>query len=363
MQKRIEQYLNRATRGLWGRKRQQVKQELYSHIYEKMHFQMSFGKSEEEALESTLQAMGKPREVNAGLFKLHALPALGKMVLITGMLSAAVISQAQHQPSVHVYTQQVQVENPFDARNTQTFPIHYLSAGELAQALQEQQVPFSLQNRQEGNQPAAVLTIGDQTTVLPYQDQHDREGLIKPQGQDHLISIDLLLISLLENDSSRLHGLVNPRIDIGGASFTLGTKEHSFSADTAYISLLNNYMQKHHHLGIAIPADDPMAPRSKSFTLRVPEAKDGEVYALIQADRMYYEQCNCITETGNDLKMATAALAEARDGKITLLSKYPDLKFSALDRLNEGDVLIKLSGEFRTAPFMVVQVNPEDIQP
>ena len=83
--KEVEQYLKSATRGLWGRKRQEVREELEAHIQERVVAYRIAGLDEEDATERTLRELGHPREVSAGMAKIYTLPTLFE----TSLLAAA----------------------------------------------------------------------------------------------------------------------------------------------------------------------------------------------------------------------------------------------------------------------------------
>jgi len=71
-----EQYLRAATRGLWGRKRREVREELEAHLEDRVLAHRLAGLGEREALARTLRELGHPSEVSAGMVRLHTLPTL-----------------------------------------------------------------------------------------------------------------------------------------------------------------------------------------------------------------------------------------------------------------------------------------------
>lgn len=73
---RIERYLHGAVRGLWGRKRGEVREELQAHIQVRLAAHRLAGLSETAAVERTLRELGGFEEVNADMNRLYALPPL-----------------------------------------------------------------------------------------------------------------------------------------------------------------------------------------------------------------------------------------------------------------------------------------------
>ena len=90
--KRLERYLNEATRGLFGRRKKAVQLELRGDIEDKLHRYQIVGLSEEQALERTLQDLGSARALRGGFFRLHSAPLLGQLGALVLASSAAVLA-------------------------------------------------------------------------------------------------------------------------------------------------------------------------------------------------------------------------------------------------------------------------------
>ncbi len=71
-----EAYLRRATRGLWGRRRREVREELEAHLYERVMAHRIAGLSEVDATEKALVELGRPQEVSVGMARLYTLPTV-----------------------------------------------------------------------------------------------------------------------------------------------------------------------------------------------------------------------------------------------------------------------------------------------
>ena len=90
--KEVEQYLKSATRGLWGRKHKEVREELEAHIQERVMAYRIAGLGEEDATERTLGELGHPREVSAGMARIYTLPTLFETSLLATAACVLVVS-------------------------------------------------------------------------------------------------------------------------------------------------------------------------------------------------------------------------------------------------------------------------------
>jgi hypothetical protein len=71
-----ERYLRQATRGLWGRKRLEVREELSAHLCERIKAHHLGDLSESDAIEKALAELGAPQHVSVGMAQLYTLPAV-----------------------------------------------------------------------------------------------------------------------------------------------------------------------------------------------------------------------------------------------------------------------------------------------
>ena len=86
MNTETETYLNRATRGLWGRKRREVREELEAHLAERVIAFRIGGLGETDAVKRALAELGNPKEVSLGMAKLYTLPK----VMGSGLIFATI---------------------------------------------------------------------------------------------------------------------------------------------------------------------------------------------------------------------------------------------------------------------------------
>ena len=88
----VETYLRRATRGLWGKKRLEVREELAAHLHERVTAFRIGGLGEVDAVNKALSELGKPQEVSLGMARLYTLPTVISSSLTFVALCLAVMT-------------------------------------------------------------------------------------------------------------------------------------------------------------------------------------------------------------------------------------------------------------------------------
>lgn len=87
----LETYLRTATKGLYGRKKLEVKTEIEGNIKElALEYQIA-GLSEQQAISQAILDFGEARDLNAGMVKVHTMPKIIKTVLLAGLLSSVAL--------------------------------------------------------------------------------------------------------------------------------------------------------------------------------------------------------------------------------------------------------------------------------
>ena len=96
----VEKYLKKATRGLWGSKKREVREELATHIEGRVQAHRIGGLDEETAVQRTLSELGKPAQVSSGMMTLHTTPSLvglGAVLAVAVVLTVTLISGSMAQ--------------------------------------------------------------------------------------------------------------------------------------------------------------------------------------------------------------------------------------------------------------------------
>ena len=226
----VERYLNRATRGLWGRKRREVREELEAHISERITVHRIAGLKEADAVEQALLEMGEPREVSAGMAKLYTVPLIAGSGLLVAALCvvtvtaisigfAQTLETAQTFPSPNCLEtnsedplcQDASVWTTFDALKEVLEPqgVEFIEKGDTLS------LQFSNGEFATAFKPALTLTLADESEKALSEDY---------QPKPNYLSLWDFLRELASgtNLSVRVEGWQNLTVHVGNASFMLG---------------------------------------------------------------------------------------------------------------------------------------------
>jgi hypothetical protein len=96
----LERYVNNATRGLWGKKRLEVREELSNHLLERAHKHVLEGRTDHEAMRKAIAELGEARTIRAGMIGVHTMPkaitaAVLSSVAAVGVVAMLSVSSAQ----------------------------------------------------------------------------------------------------------------------------------------------------------------------------------------------------------------------------------------------------------------------------
>jgi hypothetical protein len=72
----LEQYLKNATRGLWGKRKLEVREELEAHVLERSRKHELLGSTREDAISKTLEELGNARAIGYKMTEVHTMPKL-----------------------------------------------------------------------------------------------------------------------------------------------------------------------------------------------------------------------------------------------------------------------------------------------
>jgi hypothetical protein len=101
MNTQLEQFLRRATRGLYGQDRSIVHEELRSNIEQLMLEYQEEGDSQQVALARAINEFGNPKTISAGMARVHSVPQLLQRIgLIAVLVALFTIPFGSHPASV-----------------------------------------------------------------------------------------------------------------------------------------------------------------------------------------------------------------------------------------------------------------------
>lgn len=250
-----EHYLQQATRGLWGHKRREVREELEAHLHERVLAHRIAGLSETDAVERALSELGSPREVSVGMARLYTLPTMMGSGAALAVVCASVVAllpsgAAQALPGTPYFPTAECVEaldagaDGFLSGNC----IHingalWLDQSALRQVLEPQGVTFSKTSAPGSDEGILGLTFP--TSKLVYVPLGSPDVYVMDDEGNHPVLPGYLsLWSLLRGASYQdglelsVSGWDNPTVRFGDVSFQVGTKARPMMGVSFYESYL-----------------------------------------------------------------------------------------------------------------------------
>jgi hypothetical protein len=76
----LEHYLKTATRGLWGKRKLEVREELEAHVLERAHKHELLGLSREDAISKSLAELGSAQVVRSGLQQTYSAKPIWSLI-------------------------------------------------------------------------------------------------------------------------------------------------------------------------------------------------------------------------------------------------------------------------------------------
>ena len=266
MNPNVETYLKQATRGLWGRKRQEVKEELGAHIEGRIKAHLIARLDESTAVERTLAELGQPAQVSAGMMSLHSLPqlvGLGALATATLLLIFALVTEsvAQSVPGTLYFPSKACV-SAFQQGEVGSSPARdffekleldsrcdffsselWMRFETLKPVLESQGITVT--NR--GGQMQLSFPDGEKVTTLtsdhPQMTVYDFDNTRVSAEPGYFDLWELVKAMVRKPDISlSIEGWDNPTFRLGDASFNLGTDEQPFKGEDFYDYYLNKVL-------------------------------------------------------------------------------------------------------------------------
>jgi hypothetical protein len=88
-QHQLERYLKNVTRGLWGKRKLEVREELEAHVLERAHKHELSGLAREDAISKSIQELGNARVINYHMMEVYM---LSKQLLLGGFCACVLAS-------------------------------------------------------------------------------------------------------------------------------------------------------------------------------------------------------------------------------------------------------------------------------
>jgi hypothetical protein len=381
--KRIETYLRKSTRGLWGKRREEVREELSAHIYGRVNAHLIGGLSESDAVEKTLTELGHPTNVSAGMARLYTLPVVAGSGMMLAMCCAVVVVLLSGSTA-----QTLQLSNTFPTDEclnpTEAVTPYYCQSGgwididSLKKTLEPQGVTFKSTRENwvltfpQGS-PMMLLT-GSQKWFI-YPDESDK--FIELNINSNYIRLRDFISSLRSTKLPvSLEGWGKPVITVGDVSleidlvtFTPKTiyddppyTSQQFYQEALEWDLMNTMPSTSMSYGI-LGNTQSTATEAKRFKV---DGKEGDVYGLV----VIMDASKVINLPEDFEETSTAVFSDiARvdaNGIVMLRSPLQQpLIFltspTGMYKVGQA-VLVRLSGDFTDASSSYVTIPPDQIK-
>ena len=251
----LERYLNLATRGLWGRKKLEVRSELDGNIREMALEYRIAGLNETESIQRALEEFGTPQKVSVGMSKVYFIPSMIRNVVLALTISSltvsvfnssnAQVSGTSRYPTpkcLNSDVKSVQFGSETIECESSQFWINTIS---LRQVLEPLGVKFEVnQFPREAHQKISIRFPGTTSSLIFNQDVSS--VLVAPNGSAVGIDLDPNFIDTSDFFNQlrttglpvTLEGWDNPMITVGQTRFSLGTPKLKVPGDQIYPDVL-----------------------------------------------------------------------------------------------------------------------------
>jgi hypothetical protein len=366
----LEQYLNNATRGIWGKRKLEIREELHNDILERTRKHQLAGLSFDAAITQAIQELGDARVLNRGMTGVYMMPTFIKSAVAAVMISLAVILTMQPGIAQVTSTTRLPVPQCLESKSP-TVDILVQNNKTLPVSCEFGQLWFSLSSLKKVLQPLDIK-------VLEFPDAPYRDVYLKfPEGftakvhldwnqirfsdpsivlnPDYISAIALTEALSLTPLNVRITGWENPRITVGKTTFTLGTNEARVNAESLYYNALysgfEDYFPKSKNAEPILQI--PAMSNSYAHTIRY-NAEPGTILAVLSREPIkgIYQPMN--GEKQPELIRRVSLTPVKQDGTFDFFSRSKTLRFeNQIDKLKPlvvdgvSDVIVlRLTGDF-----------------
>lgn len=247
----LRRYLTRATRGLWGKRREEVCAELEEHVLERADHLMVFGVPPQEALSRALSELGPPGRLSAGMNQVYLMPKLIQMSALSAMTAVLIsltlslsgegnaqvtVTNLPMSPSCAVSSKGLKSDamteiisqkgNVYCYRFRNAKPMTYINLNSLEQTLKLMGVSVSRK---------------DQYTVLKFPGATGTAQLKANtvRGNDRFARLEQLPYHFSDTGLPvTLTGWTNPTVQVGETRFKLGSSGSSVPGSLIYQNVM-----------------------------------------------------------------------------------------------------------------------------
>jgi hypothetical protein len=371
----LERYLHRATRGLWGKKRLEVKAELRGSVEARAWQLECRGIAPERALEMALAELGAPGAIAAGLTGVHTMPRVFKNTVALGLIAAISLS-AFNQSRAQIEALSLdwlQIGSPTRETTVGTkvqFKVYYLKFSSIKRNLEAAGIsvddtPQTVQGAKSdrtvatlqftlpgSTKPIILQSPGTimETAAGTLQSLSDKNEQLTASGRFQTERIDLdnsdayISFSAFVRQLQRgglpfqLVGWHNPKLVIGSTTLQIGTDKQPVQPWEVYTSIV----------GRATKLSTWFSSNAYRHAVRV-NAPAGSVYAMVS------------TTQGASLPHVDVARV-SDDGVLYFNAAHRVLEFSSLAELKLDFANVRKPGygdSSRPAKAVLIRITPD----
>jgi hypothetical protein len=263
----LERYLNLATRGLWGQKKRDVRQELDGNIREMaLEFQIA-GLDQTESIQRALLEFGAPQKVSIGMSNVYLIPSMIRKLALAGVLSSLGVVAFNSSAAQIVPVSFSSAEFGWIPKTA------YLEIKSLQNKLSEAGIKNAIKTKSlevtfPGSKPIRVDVISEITVAA---------GPVKPDtkyGQQFVAFDDLVLkLQAANPELIKLEGWGEVTLTVGKTSLKFGSLEQPVVPYSLYGVALGN----------ALKLSQPNSPQSADGTSLFETMKTGDKMTVTDA--------------------------------------------------------------------------------
>jgi hypothetical protein len=337
----LETYLNTATRGLWGKKKLEVREELENHVLEQARKLELQGFDQTDAIQKVLEQIGPANIVSRGMIGVHTMPNVFRSTLLIVSLCIGVLATI---PSS--IAQVATFSGIMSQRNNSDFV--WLNLTSLNDTLKQAGVKIA--NEKKGYR----LTFPEGSRAFV-------QATSTRKGQPYISTAEL--IDALEQTKLNivLSGYNNPSIGIGKTQITLGTKTKPVQGNLFYSSfLLRIALTQTPEISKIIDYAYPViacCSESENTVMTLDSTEHHQIAATVKPNQVF----GILLSTQNPMrpsqKFIELGLAHSDNtGQLELITKETKLEFvDQIEKIFEKPsrsgfikaVLIELTGPYR----------------
>jgi len=329
-QRQLEPFLRQATRGLWGLERRLVRAELEGHLRLRIDELQLSGLSPQAALERSLEELGHPSAISAGMRRVYVWPRLWPSLALLALALSLWLAWPHRPPEVA--TVPWQMDTPRAVRPT---------------LVRLADVQANLKRQGLGLERIRIWSVG--LVGLQFKEGELFARVVLQDAQEYLPLDDLVLSAVQQGIPFRLSGWASPSLQIGKTTLRLGGPVDPYSAYA--------YLARWAVLG---PGAAPSLFRRQGRCVQQIALPDppGTVYALLTGDPPP-AQAQAI-QPALEARITDVA-AVAPNGLLTLHSRSPALALgSSLSHAKA--LLVRLSGRSSGGKVEYQILRPMHIQ-